>query len=279
MRQITVLAFVITCLLLPQVTFSQEQTGPLGYGKPQFTQEMQTDRPDFTEGVQAIDPGHFQLESGYTYVYDKADGLENDTHGLPEMLLRFGLVEDYELRVAWAGYILSETRDALSADNFQRSSGVSDMSLGYKHRLMSQGSEIFDLSYILELGIPVGSDVYSSDAVEPAGKILWSYALDERHAIAGNLNLANREGDNERFWESAASFTLGRDLSEDWGVYAEYFGIFSEANSVQAGSENYVNGGFTFAATDNLQLDVRSGFGLNSDAANFFSGVGLSWRI
>ena len=243
-------------------TSLQAETGPLGFGDSEFKQELETDRPDFTEGTQTIDPGHFQLESGYTY-YDDS----RDAHTLPEFLLRSGMMEDLELRVSWLGYVFEN-----------HANGTSDMSLGFKHRIYQEDG-MPTVSYIFELGLPVGSDNQSAEEVEPALKVLWSYDASDLIGFSGNLNIASRNGDIERFTESSASFSTAVSLTDTLGMYTEYFGIYPAGGARGELDEHYINAGLTLATSVNSQLDVRTGFGLNSDAADMFSGIGFTFRI
>ncbi len=260
--------FLFLILISPKVVFSE--SGPLGFGDADFKSEMATDRPDFTEGTQIIDAGHFQIESGYTYYYDaNTDGQSSELHVLPEFLLRIGIMEDIEFRFNMPGYIFEE----------QNKNGLSDFSSGYKHSLFEQGDVLPEISYIAELGLPTGSDNQGTDGLEPALKILWAYQLNEHYSIAGNINFASRHGQDERFIESAASLSSAYAINEKLGVYSEYFGIYPEGGTKNEFDQHYLNGGFTYGLNDNLQLDIRSGFGLNSSAADFFSGIGLSYRI
>ena len=62
---------------------------------------METDRPDFSEGTQTVSPGHFQLEAGYLFVFDDENEAQRKQHTIPQILLRAGIIEDLELRLAW----------------------------------------------------------------------------------------------------------------------------------------------------------------------------------
>ncbi|RIL03022.1 MAG: hypothetical protein DCC75_13110 [Proteobacteria bacterium] len=254
--------------ILPAGTLLAE-SGPLGWGERAFKQEMETDRPDFTEGTQTMQPGHLQVESGYTYTSDD-DGGDLDEHVLPELLLRIGVIDDLEFRLAWEGYISSKV-DGHTDD------GLSDFSVGFKHRMYQQAGHIPDFSFIGELSLPAGSSELSSDEVVPEVKFLWGYGF-ERFDLAGNLNFSGPIGEEGRYFEVANSETIGFDLTESIGAYIEYFGIYPAEDAIET-TEHYLNGGFTYAATDSLQLDLRAGFGMNDAAADFFTGVGLALRI
>jgi len=57
----------------------------------------------------------------------------------------------------------------------------------------------------------------------------------------------------------------------------EYFGFYP--NDLGTDCAHFINGGFTYLITNNLQIDWRAGFGVNEEAEDFFTGVGLSWRF
>ena len=71
----------------------------------------------------------------------------------------------------------------------------------------------------------------------------------------------------------SAGYTL-----TDWlGTYVEYFGFYPSDRWTDCA--HFLNGGFTFPITDNLQFDVRAGVGLNEEADDFFTGAGLAMRF
>jgi len=265
-RKLSPSLFVIG-LLLP--VSANAESGPLGWGQEELTQELETDRPDFTEGTQTVQPGHFQVELGYTFTTDNEE-IDIDAHSAPELLLRVGLLDDLEFRLAWEGYLREET-------DVDETDGVSDMSVGFKHRMYYQDGLLPDFSFLGELGLPVGSSEFTSDELEAAGKFLWAYGF-ESYSVAGNINFGTPVGVEERYLEFSTSAALGASLSDAIGIYGEYFAFFP-VEDVAETTEQYLNGGFTFGLSENTQLDVRAGFGLNEAADDFFTGAGLAFRI
>ncbi|MCH8913289.1 MAG: hypothetical protein IIA33_06935, partial [Planctomycetes bacterium] len=93
-----------------------------------------TDRPDFTESTDAVPRGHFQLEMGYTFTYDREKTDRVRDHTAPEFLLRVGLFDDFELRLGWAGYSWTEnlfegkTRQGRSVTREDSTQGSNDVS-------------------------------------------------------------------------------------------------------------------------------------------------------
>lgn len=266
--------FMAAVISISPAHAEEEPTGPLGWGPPTINSDMETDRPDFTEGVTPIAPGHLQLESGYTYTRDSEPGVLLEEHTVPEFLLRIGLIEDLELRLGWAGYISSE---GLGEDGEKsRVEGINDFSLGFKHGMYREDGWLPNLSLIGEISLPTGSREVTSDEVEPGVKFLWSYEFDD-FGLTGNLNFSGPIGEDGRYFETAASAAAGFDFSESYGAYLEYFGIFP-ADSVPETDEHYASAGLTWAVTHDFQLDARVGWGINDAAADFFTGVGFAIR-
>lgn len=277
MKKITqslIATFTVTCLVATSPATAD--TGPLGFGPNEFQQEMETDRPDFTEGTQTVTPGHLQLESGYTFTYDKENGTRLREHVAPEFLLRVGLIQDLELRLSWDGYVDSQENSPLNNSN---SNGVSDFAIGFKHRMYRQEDSLVDFSLIGDISIPAGSSEITSDEVEPGLSLLWARDLDEIFAIAGNLNFVFPVVNDDRYFQIENSLTLGTSLSERFGSYLEYYGLYPADSDTTETTSHIVNGGFTFLASTNLQFDIRAGFGLNDEAPDFLVGTGVTFRI
>ena len=45
------------------------------------------------------------------------------------------------------------------------------------------------------------------------------------------------------------------------------------------GDTQFINGGFTYLITNNFQVDIRVGMGLNDKADDLITGVGFAWRF
>lgn len=241
----------------------------------QFQEDMETDRPDFTEGPKTIEPGHLQVELGYTFIRDDEDGVEKKEHALPGSLLRVGLPSDLEFRLSWDGYSFEELEEAGASRDHD---GGTDVAVGGKYRLIEDGD--FALSLLAELTLPAGARNKTSDAVEPQLSFLWAYDLTDVLGLAGNVNLSSVIAeDGERIFEPSNSLALAYDLNESFGSYVEYFGFYPTESAEDAEDEHYLNAGLTYAVSSNVQLDTLIGFGLNEDADDLFTGLGLSFRL
>ena len=182
---------------------------------------LESDRPDFTEGANPVEPGRVQLEGGYLFSYDDTSNNRTVIHEAPQLLLRGGLVKDLEYRIAWTGYTREEAYIKSRAEK-EISQGGADLSLGIKHKMYEQTDYSPDISFIAELGIPTGAESLSSDEIVPVLKLIWAYEIDNRYSMAGNINFEGAIDENKRYLETSSSLAVSRSLTESWGIY---FGV------------------------------------------------------
>lgn len=262
---------------------SSKSRNVFGLDAAPLDEPLVTDRPDFTESTVTVPYGRAQIEAGYTYTYDSGDGVRFQDHTYPETLLRIGLVEDVELRLSWLGWSHSQETFRFRNDagrrikTTERDDGGNDVSVGFKFHLWDQDGLVPDTGVIVEASMPTGAAGLTSGDVDPAVKLLWAYDLTDDLALAGNVNVATPTADAGRFFQSSASVSLGYGITDRLGTYVEYFGFYpNDRNTADA---HFANGGFTYLITDNFQLDIRAGVGLNDEADDFFTGVGFAFRF
>lgn len=261
----------------------EDGRGLFGLGAAPLTEPLVTDRPDFTESTDAVPWGHAQLEIGYTFTYDREGDERTRDHSFPETLLRIGLVEDIELRLGWSGVTMHETLAEVEGPRgrrfgkTERDTGNDDLSVGFKFKLLEQDGLVPHFGVITAISLPTGNATSTSGDVDPEVVLLWAYDVTDSFSVAGNILLAVPTSEKGRFFQSGASLTGAVALTDKLGAYVEYFGLYPSDREQDA--EHTVNGGFTYLITDNLQLDVLAGFGLNEQAPDFFAGAGISIRF
>lgn len=241
-----------------------------------------TDRPDFTESTDAIPTGHAQLEMGYTFTYDREGRTRVRSHAAPEFLLRVGVARNFELRLGWEGYNWSQTHAQTttpagrSVQREEWDQGASDFSIGVKYKFAEQEETRPHMGIIAGLSVPSGSRNLSAGDVEPEVVFLWAYDVDDRFSIAGNAGFTIRSDHGDRFVQGKASLSIAYAITDRIGTYAEYFGLYPNAEHSDAAHS--VNAGVTYLINDNFQLDARVGAGLNEEADDFFAGIGFAYR-
>ena len=234
---------------------------------------MATDRPDVTEASSTVGAGVLQIETGYTYVRDRSDGDLSQSHSFPETLFRYGTPIDWlELRFA-----ANASQEILLTGS---STGIEDIYVGAKLGLTLQDGAFPEMALVPQMTIPTGASGFTSNKVLPGLNWLYGWDLNDQISTAGSsqFNFAVDEESNRDYTEWIQTWTVGYSLHDQVGAYTEWFAHFPHGSD-SARTEHYANCGLTFAATADIQFDVRTGMGLNDAAADWFTGIGMAIRF
>jgi hypothetical protein len=186
------------------------------------------------------------------------------------------LAEWLELRVAWT-YIQEKTTTPVDSI---RDDGGDDLYLGVKLALTPQRGLLPEMALIPQMFVPTGADVFTADEVLPGVNWVYSWEISDCLSIGGSTQ-GNRALDDtgHAFTLWAQSMTAAFSLSERIGTFTEWFAFFPHsAVGPSAQVQHFLNGGFTYLLNNDLQIDIRTGVGLNREAENYFTGVGFSLR-
>jgi len=257
-------------------TLFQWSGGEYVDGGPDLTSPLVTDRPDFTEASSTVGVRVAQLEFGYTYMYDNNAGTSVRGHSLPEILLRYGIIRDWlELRVG-LNYAEERTRTTVASTTLK---GAEDLYLGFKIGLTPQDGILPEMAIILQAAVPTGSASFNQGQMLPGVNWIYGWEICDRLGTAGStqINRSLDETTSDMYYEIAQSWTVGASLTDRIGAYTEWYALFPSGADTQK-PEHYFNGGFTYLVSDDFQLDVRAGVGLNQAADDFFVGAGAVVR-
>jgi len=128
----------------------------------------------------------------------------------------------------------------------------------------------------LGVNFPTGGKGVTSDGFDP---IVFQWCLAERWGVVANLDFgAPTQGpdDHRRIFQLEPELSLGLALTPRWGTFVEYFGAVKTGG---VADEHSIDGGFTWLASDDLQLDLHAGGGLDDAAPEWFVSAGISWRF
>ena len=258
-------------------TLFQWSYGTSFSGGPNLEEPLVTDRPDFTEASTTVGQGVAQVEFGYTYIFDDEGDESTRVHVFGEPLLRYGILADWlELRVA----LFPVDEKTTTAGVSESHTGLEDLYLGFKIGLTPQEGHLPEMSIIPQALVPTGSNAFTFDEMLPGVNWIYAWEICDELSIAGSTqaNRAVDEGTNHSYWFFAQSATAAFSLTDELGLYTEWFAFFpTSADTAQV--EHFLNGGFTYLISDDIQFDIRVGTGLNSAAADVFAGTGLSIRF
>ena len=219
-------------------------------------QQMTTDRPDQTESSSTVGAGLFQIETG-TIIESP-----NRYWNINTTLFRCGVSDNFELRAqTGVGRYFSD----FNKDNYVF--GVNDLILGLKYRLLQGPIEI---AYLGHAHFPTGSKNISDGSFGSSHKIALSHAITENIGFGYNIGYDHFGKEDQGF---TYAYVIGFSLVEKVGFFVELYG---NADKFSDFNHNF-DTGFTFSVSENIQLDVSTGMGLNEEM-NFFA-TGLSWRL
>ncbi|MEP4485173.1 transporter [Marinobacter alexandrii] len=241
-------------IVLPASVFSDD--GPIS-----------ADRPGFSTGTYTVKPGNLNVEFGYQYAFNN-HGVDTTTQTAPQLDLRLGLSEKWELDVLWDGWNIGDADDQSSESSF------ADLSIGGKYRL--QEAELYNLTLLGLVSLPVGSSPSTSDNVDPLAGLLWDFSPADQVSVFGVVQSSSYKFENDRVYD--AQLAVGASLSHNQSLstFVEIYGIWPSESKLD--EEITLDGGITFLWSKDIQLDINAGIGLN-DESDSFVGFGMAARF
>jgi hypothetical protein len=255
--------------------FEFSENGEDTEGEPD---EIETDRDSFTPATTTAGPGRLILETAYSFIDNRA---VPETHSFPELLGRYGVADWLELRLGWnyeVGGASNTVSGSAGGDDFLEEPTVeeeSQLSYGAKVYLSNQEVWLPQSAVIVAAGTPTSGKETATQLVTTY-VFGWQFANDWKWDSAIRYGYDSAEGDHFNVW--APSSVLKVPLIEHWVAHAEYFGAFTDGRESER-VLHYVSPGVHYLVTPDFEIGVRVGWGLNDQAANFFSNAGLGLRF
>lgn len=233
--------------------------------------ELITDRPDATEAPSVVVRGALQIESGALFTSFEDDVLQTNTTTYNTTLLRFGLLENLELRLGW-NFVEQRNKLSTAQEEFIQS-GLSPLLLGMKVNITQEKGWLPTIGLIGHLFLPfTASDDFKPQNTSVDFRFAFDHTLSDSSSIAYNLG-AQWEADTPG---AAYIYTLayGYSLTDSFGLYAELYGDMPENNS----ANHYWDAGLTYLVLPNLQLDATVGTSI-TEGQDVLVSAGFSYRI
>lgn len=235
--------------------------------------EIETDRDSFTFATTTAGAGRSILEASYSFIDNR---LGPEAHSLPELLVRRGFGDWFELRFGYnyeAGGPGTVSGSEVGGEDIVAET-ESRVLYGMKVKTSEQEGWIPSSAAILQGYTPTfGPSTASTMVVGEA--FGWTLPNGWVWDTAMRYGTGHDEGDAFDQW--APSTVLKIPVGERWNVHAEYFGILSSGKEKPIDSQFASFGGHVLLTRD-VEVGVRFGWGLNDTSANFFSNVGAGIR-
>jgi hypothetical protein len=242
--------------------------------------EFETDRDSFTPATTTVDEGRLMLESAWSYI-DNRDVA--DTHSLPELVLRYGATDTIELRFG-TNYEVGGESSSVTGSEFSEGDGEeagdevvreTAISYGFKAFLTRQEG-LRPESSLIVMGSTPASGPENASSVVCTYAFGWTFANDWKWDSALRYGTGRVEDDDYNRW--APSTVLKVPVGEHWDVHAEYFATFSEGRAAET-EVHYFSPGVAYRLNEHVEIGVRVGVGLNDEASNCFSNIGIGWQF
>lgn len=221
-------------------------------------------RPSKTESATVLEKGVFQIESTFvTELTGDEDERERETL-FPSISLKYGIGWGVELSFANQ----YETFD----DQLMLLDGFTDIDIGAKIQLLKGTDKKTEVALLSHLFLPTGSKGISNARVGNETSVLVWHELTEKMGIEYSIGYSNIESDSEK-GDFIYSFVTDYEIHDKSGIFIETYGEFLEFEALEAS----IDFGFAYQFTDNLELELAIGSGINHKM--FLALIGLSWRI
>jgi hypothetical protein len=219
---------------------------------------IDTDGPDFVESSEVVPKGRFQYEVGITAVRTRRSEPHSTTISTPT-LLRYGVADNLELRIAPEGYIREDGK-----------SGLGDTAFGIKwhshDRDASRGRPA--VSWILHFDTPSGSNRFKGHGVRPSLRTVLTWELPQEMTLGLMPGIKYDTGeDAQRFTSAIFGAVLGRQFNERFRAFVEFSGS-QIAHAKDGGVIASWDVGAAYLANNDFQLGMRTGIAANRNTPN-----------
>lgn len=245
------------------------------------SEEIETDRDSFTPATTLVAPSKVMIEVAWSFIENRN---AKETHSLPELLIRYGASDWLELRVGANYEVGGESADVSSSNGVfaegdeHQDGGIekeANVSYGLKLNITDQRRWIPDSALIIQAATPVSGETTATSFVGyyTLGWVLrngWLWDTSIRYGTGG--------GDEGSSQQWAPSTVVKIPLMEKTKAHLEYFGIFNDTPASTT-EQHYISPGVHYLITENFEVGIRVGWGLNDQAAKFFSNVGFGWQF
>lgn len=186
----------------------------------------------------------------------------------PEVLLRYGLFENLELRL----HTTVETQRYHTKAQFN--DGLTPVELGLKTHVFQTKDTNFTTSLYGHIGLPrLASKDHQHSTSYYRVRALFENKLTEKIKLNSNIGRDWDKDNKEQNWMYALSPQF--EIGEKWEASIEEYAFFKKGNN----PEHYIDGGLGYFAGQHVKLDVNAGKGLGGAAADYFVSAGVSFKL
>lgn len=230
----------------------------------QLNETIRTGRPGQAIGPFSVGKNVFQTQTGFDMGgFNQTNPNFSSNYINPNTVLRFGLSERIEIN----GALSYRSDKSKIGANTNKTSGLNAYSIGSRINMINDYNGT-SLGFQGTLFLPVGFGDYENKTTSYKLMAIGSQKLSEKFALGLNLGyIFNLEiGDYV--------INISYSINDKWGTFAELYGVFDNANI-----DFKWDTGLAYLVSNNLQLDIYGGINTIDNGSEYFTSLGVSWRI
>lgn len=232
---------------------------------------MITDRPDATESPNTVSKHYLQVEAGGFYESFETNDFKTEVYGYNTTLLRYGLLDNLELRLGWN---FEETRFSFQGEESPNVlSGFSPLLAGVKVAIAEEDGWKPTIGLLGHLYLPLSASTdYRPETTGVDFRLSFAHTLSEKSSIGYNIGAQWRDDSPEAAYIYTLSY--GYSVTEKVGLYAEVYGDLPEDSR----ANHLWDAGVTYKLKPNFQLDATVGRSF-TEGQDILLSLGASIRI
>lgn len=233
---------------------------------------MNSDQRGFVPTSGLAGEGNIQVETGVSGAED-GTGTSSTTAWSTPTVLRFGMPNNYEIRLQSAAYSHVHTSSATTA-------GMADLMVGMKTILPQTYVRQVSLAALIQATFPSGSEQLKNNGVRPEFQLIGQWRLPNDNAISGFAGLRSDvdQTDNSRYPTGMLGVNYSHTWSSRFDTYAEVAG--REIRTAQYGGKNMMwDVGGAWRALPTTEINGLIGYGLKDNDTDMTWKIGISQRF
>ncbi len=236
---------------------------------------VETDRNSFTFARMTAGADRLIIESSYSFVDLHGEKTKNS---FPELLMRYGIGDRFELRLGW-NYETGRERkpDAGNIAGFFGANAEQQIFYGFKAALSRQAGWVPGSAILAQGHTPTGGPQTATQL--RTGYVLgWQLPNRWDFDAAFRFGTDNDEGHPYVMWAPSVVLKIPLTRSERLFTHVEYFSIITSGKSEDS-AMHFVDTALHYLITPNMEVGAIIAFGPTSHGLNIVTNAGIGFRF
>ena len=231
------------------------------------------------ESSDVVGRGRWKIEASVSGEVDRSDGLRSRLVGTP-FLLRYGITDDWELRLETDAWQRLGTRDEATGET-GKAHGFADVALGAKWHT-HDGDEARGLpsvAWLIHVDLPSGTRAFKGSGLRPSVRMVAEWDLPHEMGLGVMPGvLVDRNDEGQRYTAPSLAVVLGKSWTSRCRSFVE-LAVHQAAAARNGGTVATFDLGAAYLLTKDMQVDAAVARGLNRQTPDWGWTLGLSIRF